>query len=445
MGMASGIFLSQGECYLHVLTFDLFSGMPPDDFVNLPIRNLVRPMSAELFRTPGNEKANPHSKLAGEQSGAHAIASTAPGILDVQQIYQFQIDQLAAQLPMLALWFVYHDVSQGKRQTLAPSTLTPSSDEAELCFYLESEAWLEAALPVLTLNQLATLNDFQPTDLALGRDRASIYIYPISQHDSNLEYLLVWAAKPLSLEQQQTLEKTGQALHQLGAIANGYVRQQTEIQLLEHVLHRAEHQLRSPLALINLYAENLRLELIDTPSQEHAILIQDVVDELTTNLSELLYCGQQAKLRIAPYDLRAIVMDSIQGLQPWIDQKRLGVHYPTTPVTLTVDRWQLKQVCDNLLNNAIHFSPIHGAITWRWHIFQDEVLVELADEGPGLAPEGLKQAFKPFYSQREGGTGLGLAIAQKIILDHQGNLWVDNLPGGGAQFSFTLPRKGFNL
>jgi signal transduction histidine kinase len=407
-------------------------------------------MSAELFRTPGNETANPQDNLAGEQPGASAIATKAPGvldsgILDIAQICQFQVEQLAAQLPNSMIWFVYHNLNRGQRQTITSSTSELLHDDANIQFYLESEAWLKSALPMLTLTQLEISADIPTSDCIQQSDRPSIYIYPVTQHNTTVEYLLVWATEPLSTRQQATIEKTGQALHKLLAIAKGYFRQQTEIQLLEHVLHRAAHQLRTPLALIGLYAENLRLELIDTPSQEHAILIRDVVDELTTNLSDLLYCGQQAKLRVAPYDLRTIVMDSIQGLKPWIDQKRLGVHYPTTSVTLTVDRWQLKQVCDNLLNNAIHFSPIHGTITWRWHVFQDEVLVELADEGPGLSPDGLKQAFKPFYTRREGGTGLGLAIAQKIILDHQGNLWVDNLPGGGAQFSFTLPLKGFKL
>jgi signal transduction histidine kinase len=310
---------------------------------------------------------------------------------------------------------------------------------------LKSEAWLDPSLSLMSLNELAVHESLQNQDADCVGDRPHIYIYPFSRHDVEVDYLLIWSAETLTELQRQAIEKTGQVLHHILALVKGYARQKAEIQLLEHVLHRAEHQLRSPLALISLYAENLRLELIDTPLKEQAILIRDVVDELTTNLTDLLYCGQRARLRVAPHDLRAIVMDSIKGLQPWIDQKHLGVHYPTTPVTLTVDRWQLKQVIDNLLNNAIHFSPSHGIITWRWHVFQDEVLVEIADEGSGLSADGLKQAFKPFYSQREGGTGLGLAIAQKIILDHQGNLWVENLPRGGAQFSFTLPRKGHYL
>jgi signal transduction histidine kinase len=119
----------------------------------------------------------------------------------------------------------------------------------------------------------------------------------------------------------------------------------------------------------------------------------------------------------------------------------LQVRYPDTPVPLMMDGWQMKQVLSNLLSNAVQFSPEGSTVTCHWRIFQQEVMVEVRDQGPGLSEEDIQQAFTPFYSRRPGGTGLGLAIAKKIILDHNGSLWVQNLPSGGAQFSFTLPRN----
>ncbi|WP_292864677.1 ATP-binding protein [Nostoc sp. LPT] len=89
-----------------------------------------------------------------------------------------------------------------------------------------------------------------------------------------------------------------------------------------------------------------------------------------------------------------------------------------------MDRWQLKQVFDNLLSNAVSFSPEGGTISWHWQIFRNEAIFQVRDRVPGVDPEALEQAFAPFYTQRPGGTGLGLAIAKKIILDHRGSLWV---------------------
>lgn len=174
--------------------------------------------------------------------------------------------------------------------------------------------------------------------------------------------------------------------------------------------------------------------------QEQAIIIRETVQHLDDNLNQFIYCGQSPKLKAAPQDLRSLVAESIQGLQPWIEQKQLQINYPNTSTRLTIDRLQMKQVFDNLLSNAIHFSPHSETITWSWQIFQSEVLIRISDRGPGLSLEDIQRIFTPFYSRRSGGTGLGLTIAKKIVLDHQGSLWAQTLLDGGAQFSLSLPR-----
>ena len=199
--------------------------------------------------------------------------------------------------------------------------------------------------------------------------------------------------------------------------------------------------MRNPLALIGLYAENLCLGLPDGLWQEQATIIRETIQDLDTNLTELIYCGQGTKLKVTLQDLRTVVVESIQGLQPWINQKDIQICYPETSTTLAIDRLQMKQVFDNLLSNAIHFSPHSGTITCSWQIYQNEVLICISDQGPGLSPEDLKQIFTAFYSRRPGGTGLGLTIAKKIVLDHQGSLWAQSSVKGGATFSLTLPRS----
>ena len=99
----------------------------------------------------------------------------------------------------------------------------------------------------------------------------------------------------------------------------------------------------------------------------------------------------------------------------------------------------MQQVFDNLLSNAVHFSPQSGTIACSWQIFQGEVLISISDEGAGLSPEDLYKIFNPFYSRREGGTGLGLTISKKIVLGHHGSLWAQNVKSGGARFSMILP------
>lgn len=348
-----------------------------------------------------------------------------PGI-DLRQACQLQLEQLLAEETIAAAWMVVHSPERGQVVLRIPSTPDAPALDCKTTAYLESEAWLTEALPSLKLTMLPVAADAIYACL-LGRG-------------SRTDYLLIWAAAPLSDAQQQTIEQHAQILSFWLLAERELTRQQGEIQLLEQILQRAEHQLRNPLAVISLYAENLRLELAEGTLHEQATLIRDTVHELSHNLTDLIHCGQRSQLRVAPYDLRLLLIESIRNVQPWLEQKQLHVEYPIASVLLLIDGWQMKQVLSNLLDNAIHFSPSGGTIAWNWCIFQTEVLVELRDQGPGLSDEDLQHAFTPFYSRRPGGTGLGLAIAKKIILDHQGSLWVQNLPTGGAQFSFTLPK-----
>ncbi|BBD70143.1 putative two-component sensor histidine kinase [Nostoc commune NIES-4072] len=348
------------------------------------------------------------------------------GYPDIRSMCQLQVEQLATQLPSITVWSVYNDLDRGKSRIGAGYRQEQLSSYTEIS-YLESELWWIDSLPSLQLSELTIASSY------------NAYVFPFCQQGSHPEYLLVLSYQPLLPSQQQCVEQSAQLLSHYLVIYKEYSRQKAEIQLLEQALQRSEHQTRNPLALIALYAENLRLCLHTGAEQEQAKVIHETAQKLSSDLKSLLYCGQQAKLQFTSCDLRLVLAESIQDLQPWLEQKQLRVLYPNAPITLAVDRWQLKQVFDNLLSNAVSFSPEGETISWQWQIFRNEAIFQVRDRGPGVPPEALEQVFAPFYTQRPGGTGLGLAIAKKIILDHRGSLWVDNLPEGGAQFSFTLP------
>lgn len=362
----------------------------------------------------------------------HPFSSTSyspstPRSFDIRCVFQQQVEQFDLVLPIAAAWIVYNDPNQGKRQSVVHYKPNPGCSYSDLSD-LESEGWLLESLPTLSLREVTTVGNLKA------------FVCLLDLYHSEPEYLLLWANAPLSAQQKQWTEQQAQLLLNHLVISRECARQQAEIQLLEQVVRRAEHQLRNPLAVISVYAENLCLSSPAGTLQDQARLIRETVSELSTSLTDLLSCGQQAKLRVAHHDLGAILVESIKGLQLWLEQKRLQILCSETPVMLPMDRWQMKQVFDNLLSNAVYFSPQEGIVTCNWTVFRNEVVVKISDRGPGLSEEDLKQAFTPYYSRRPGGTGLGLAIAKKIILDHKGSLWVQNLPSGGAQFSFTLPR-----
>ncbi|WP_459195154.1 sensor histidine kinase [Nostoc sp. FACHB-892] len=295
--------------------------------------------------------------------------------------------------------------------------------------YLRSEIWLTDFPPALTLREFK-LKDFSSIS----------YICPIAYRNQKPEYIQIITHEPLSESLQLYVKRSAMLLNKYVDISFDSRRQKTEIQLLESILHRVGHQLRNSLGLIGLYAYNLRLGLKDSPWQEQATIIGESIQNLDTNLNELIDCSQSTKLRVTLRDLRSLVIESITNLQPLIEQKKLKISIPDTSTILKIDRLQMKQVFDNILSNAVHFSPNSGTITCSWQVFQDEVLIKISDQGTGLSHEDLQKVFTPFYSRRRGGTGLGLTIAKKIILDHQGSIWAQVLSERGAQFSVILPR-----
>jgi signal transduction histidine kinase len=348
---------------------------------------------------------------------------------DIQSFCQLESEQLTSQYPIFFARIVYRDSLLKANQEVINYGQDQAHFPAKTLAYLRSEAWLTDFPPTLTLHKFK-LQDFSSIS----------YICPISYRNQKPEYIQIITYEPLSLSLQLYIKRSAMLLRKYVDINLDYGRQKTEIQLLEDILHRVGHQLRNSLGLIGLYAHNLCLGLEDSPWQEQASIIGESIQDLDTNLNELIDCGQSAKLRVKLQDLRSLVVESITNLQPLINQKKLKISIPDISTLLKIDRLQMKQVFDNILSNAVHFSPSSGTITCSWQIFQDEVLIKISDQGTGLSQEDLQKVFTPFYSRRKGGTGLGLTIAKKIILDHQGSIWAQVLSDSGAQFSMILPR-----
>ncbi|MBW4522615.1 MAG: HAMP domain-containing histidine kinase [Scytolyngbya sp. HA4215-MV1] len=249
-------------------------------------------------------------------------------------------------------------------------------------------------------------------------------------------YLLCWQESALSDHQRYGMTLYAQSLGQQFFQPS----QTVENTPTQEVLQRTRHQLRTPLSLIALYVDLLKTAVMTPKSQEWLENLQTTVEQMHTSLQQLTDPTTFSENRLGQCDLRQLVQQCFQEMQPWIEAKQLTLVCETQPLWLWIDRWKMKQVLQNLLSNAIAFSPVRGELVCQWQVFQTEVLVKISDSGPGLSAEDLRALGTPFYSRRPGGTGLGLAIAKQIILAHQGNLWADNLPTGGAQFCFVLPR-----
>jgi signal transduction histidine kinase len=124
------------------------------------------------------------------------------------------------------------------------------------------------------------------------------------------------------------------------------------------------------------------------------------------------------------------------------------VDFPTPFPVVDADPDRIAQVLRNLLDNAVKYSPQGGLVTVRGEVRDAEVVISVADQGLGIAPEHMNRLFEKFFRIKSGlgrhvvGSGLGLPIAQTIVESHGGRIWAESRMGEGSTFFFTLPLKG---
>ncbi|MDR3405985.1 MAG: cyclic nucleotide-binding domain-containing protein [Chthoniobacter sp.] len=206
------------------------------------------------------------------------------------------------------------------------------------------------------------------------------------------------------------------------------------------------HDFKNPLNIIGFAAALATQD--DTPSEHRAeakVQIARQLDRMTYMINELLEFtrGSSREVTLEPTEYRAFVDEFLTSITPEAAEKavKLVFDLPPAGVLLALDRSRLLQVFYNLVNNAIDMMPAGGAITLRFSVHDNEIVTELEDTGPGLAPEIQARLFQPFATHgKSHGTGLGLSICKRIIEDHHGRIHARGEPGRGAVFSFTLPR-----
>ncbi len=183
-----------------------------------------------------------------------------------------------------------------------------------------------------------------------------------------------------------------------------------------------------------------RLELLNSQTARLGRLIDELLDVSRIESGKL-------EFHWAPVDLAALVREVAERLQMTAINHSLEISFEGDVETpLNADRDHLEQVLDNLVANAIKFSPAGGAINVSLRDAGDSLILSVADPGVGI-PEGqLDAIFGLFYqaedpvSRRTGGMGLGLWISREIVTRHGGRIWAESRPGEGSTFNVSLPR-----
>ena len=238
------------------------------------------------------------------------------------------------------------------------------------------------------------------------------------------------------------------------SIENSRLYQKTKdaVKSREDILSVVSHDLRNPLMGIKVAAEMLRLcDGKDETVTEGALrTIENSSEQMEKLINDLLDLG---KLESGGFGLRKESANILEVVQATVDilknqtlakGQRLKLDIPEHVDPFNFDKKRIGQVVSNLLGNAIKFTQHGGSITLCVWNLGDSVKVQVADNGPGIAPERIKNIFGRFWQveeDRDLGTGLGLYIVKKIIEAHGGELGVESIVGEGSTFYFTLPMR----
>ncbi len=209
------------------------------------------------------------------------------------------------------------------------------------------------------------------------------------------------------------------------------------------------HEIRNPLNAMNMNLQMLEEELSDRSElgdSEHTELLESTkreIKRLERLVNNFLAYARPARPRLASGDLNLVVRDVIRLLEADFRQSQVELRTDLEPLLphVETDQTQLKQALINLLVNARQVLTSGGRVTVRTRAGSGgDVVVEVEDNGPGVAASVQERIFEVFYSSRGGGTGLGLPIARQILERHGGTIEVDSVEGHGATFRIRLPR-----
>ena len=207
--------------------------------------------------------------------------------------------------------------------------------------------------------------------------------------------------------------------------------------LLDHqkrFVRDSAHQLRTPLAVLKAQVQSARRG--DMPPEQAFGEINDTVDRGAALVNQMLSLAKVEQLRQQPeserLDWAEIARDVALDLSALIADKAIDFEFDGTPTPVRAHRWMLQELTRNLLHNAIKHSPPEARLWLSVGTVQDEAVLTLRDEGPGIPAELRQRLFAPFAAGNVmSGSGLGLAISREIVQTLRGSIALDNLETAG--------------
>lgn len=205
------------------------------------------------------------------------------------------------------------------------------------------------------------------------------------------------------------------------------------------------HELRNPLAAINIAMQNIRRKKQDLPIDTHLDSIEKKVKESDQIISNLLFCSRLKTPHYEAVNIRSILVECVEIIKKRDNKRKFKLiqKIEETKVLIDADPLQMRELFSNILNNAFDaIAAKNGVITVGLEINDvASVVIYFKDNGIGISVEDLKKIQEPFFTTKAKGTGLGLTVCQQIIMQHNGEFDIKSEVGQGTIVTICLPKK----
>ena len=241
----------------------------------------------------------------------------------------------------------------------------------------------------------------------------------------------------------------------LVAVLHDTTEQEKEERERRLFVSNVSHELRTPLTSVKSYLEALDEGALYEPVAPDFIKVSlNETNRMMRMVTDLLHLSRidnaSGHLDVELINFTAFItfiLNRFDKMRSQDQEKKYELvrDYPITSVWIEIDTDKMTQVIDNILNNAIKYSPDGGKITVSMKTTDDQMILSISDQGLGIPKEDLPKIFDRFYrvdkarSRAQGGTGLGLAIAKEIVKQHNGFIWAKSEYGKGSTFTIVLP------
>ena len=372
-----------------------------------------------------------------DMQGSSEITNITNNLNDLSEVIRLTQENLEQESKRLNSILSY--MTDGVLATNRRGKITMINDMAKKQLAVQKEEVLNKSI----LELLKIEDEYELRDLI-----TQVPELMIDSQDANGEYLSLRVRFAL-------VRRESGFISGLVAVLHDTTEQEKEERERRLFVSNVSHELRTPLTSVKSYLEALDEGALSEPVAPDFIKVSlDETNRMMRMVTDLLHLSRidnaTSHLDVELINFTAFItfilnrFDQIRG-QDEEKKYELVRDYPITSVWIEIDTDKMTQVIDNILNNAIKYSPDGGKITVTMKTTDDQMILSISDQGLGIPKQDLPRIFDRFYrvdrarSRAQGGTGLGLAIAKEIIKQHKGFIWAKSEYGKGSTFTIVLP------